>query len=101
MTGDVYDIPGEADRYAGLPHPYDSLIYSKTNLLRVQQAIACFTRSVKKVSKKVNRTQNRTRDPRISHLKISKVVWGVYTGNLVTDRQTWFPPPPSLVVKSF
>ena len=51
--------------------------------------------------KKSTGPQNRTRDLKISHLKISKVVWGVYTGNLVTDRQTWFPPPPSLVVNSF
>ena len=57
--GPVNDLnfPGSADRFAGLLHPYDSLIYSNTIILRVQQAIACFTRSVKKkVSKKVSRT---------------------------------------------
>ena len=47
--------------------------------------------------KKSTGPQNRTRDLKVSHLKISKVVWGVYTGNLVTDGQTdrlGFPHPP-------
>ena len=48
-TSNVFDFPGSADRYAGLLHPLDGLKCSKTILLRVQQAIACFTRSVKKV----------------------------------------------------
>ena len=70
----MFNFPGSADRFAGLLHPYDSLIYSKTVVLRVQQAIACFTRPVKKDSKKSVGFQNRTRDLKISHLKISKVV---------------------------
>ena len=98
--GQVNDLnfPGSADRFAGLLHPLDSPIWSKTIVLRVQQAIAFFTRPIKKVSKKSAGPQNRTRDLKISHSKISNVVWGVYSSNLVTDRQTdgltWFHPPP-------
>ena len=91
------NFPGSADRFAGLLHPLDSPKWSKTIVLRVQQAIACFTRPVKKVSKKSAGPQNRTRDLKISHLKISKVVWGVYTGNLVTDRQTDLVSPTPLI----
>ena len=49
--GQVNDLnfPGSADRFAGLLHPLNSLKCSKTMILRVQQAVACFTRSVKKV----------------------------------------------------
>ena len=48
--GQVNDLnfPGSADRFAGLLHPLDSPKWSKTIVLRLQQAIACFTRPVKK-----------------------------------------------------
>ena len=102
MTGQRLEFPG----FSRPLHPLDSPIWSKTIVLRVQQAIACFTRPVKKKSvKKSAGPQNRTRDLKISHLKISKVVLVFYTSNLVTDRQTdrqtWFPPPPHWSSKAF
>ena len=97
--GPVNDLnfPGSADRFAGLLHPLHSPKCSKTIILRVQQAVACFTRSVKKVSKKVSRTPESNPGPlKLATHKIPSRV-GVYTSNLVTDRQTDLVSPTPLI----